>query len=120
MKTSGSEILLRTKRFSLRIISLFDSLSNNPSGQVIGRQLLRSATSIGAHVREGKHSRSASELFSKVSVALQEAEESRYWIELLGESGIVRQERLDDLLREADSLIAILFASTKTLKRTLR
>jgi four helix bundle protein len=85
--------------------------------QVIGKQLLRSATSIGAHVREGKHSRSAAEMFSKVSVALQEAEEARYWLDLLCETGIVHRERLQDLLQDADTLIAILFTSTKTLKR---
>ena len=69
---------------------------------------------------EGKHSRSAAELFSKLSVALQEMEESRYWIEMLGEARIVKKERLKDLLREADELVALLFTSTRTLKRKLR
>jgi len=59
-------------------------------------------------------------MFSKVSVALQEAEETRYWLDLLAKSGIVRQDRLADIIQEADVLIAILFTSTKTLKRSLR
>ncbi len=114
------DIQARTRKFSLRIIALYASLPTGVMAQVIGKQLLRSATSIGAHVREGKHSRSASEMFSKVSVALQEAEETRYWLDLLSESGIIRKERLRDLLQEADTLVAILFTGTKTLKRKLR
>jgi four helix bundle protein len=113
------DIFARTKNFSLRIISLYASLPKNGVANVIGNQLLRSATSVGAHVREGKHSRSAAEMFSKISVGLQEMEETRYWIELLHESGTV-EERLDSLLGEADSLVATLFASTKTLNHTLR
>lgn len=120
MTVSGMDIQKRTKMFSLRIVKLYASLGLEAAAQVIGKQLLRSATSIGAHVREGKHSRSAAEMFSKVSVALQEAEESRYWLELLTESGIVKGARLQDLFQEIDTIIAILFASTKTLKRSLR
>jgi four helix bundle protein len=114
------DIQTRTRKFSLRIIALYASLPPSVAAQVIGKQALRSGTSIGAHVREGKHSRSAAEMFSKVSVALQEAEEARYWLDLLSESGIVCKERLQDILREADTIVAILFASTKTLKRNSR
>lgn len=101
-------------------MALYSALPNDAAAQVIGKQLLRSAGSVGAHCREGKHSRSAAELFSKLSVALQEMEESRYWIEMLGEAGIVKMERLGAILGEADELVALLFASTRTLKQKLR
>lgn len=84
---------------------------------MIGNQLLRSGTSVGAHLREGKRSRSDAEMISKFEVALQELEETKYWLELLGDSGIVKPEQLTDLLKEADELAAILVTSVKTLKR---
>lgn len=120
MQSTKPDIQLRTKLFALRIIRLYAALPQSTVPQIIGKQLLRSATSVGAHVREGKHSRSAAEMFSKVSVALQEAEESRYWLELLADGAVLRKERLRDICEEVDTLIAILYASTKTLKRTLR
>jgi four helix bundle protein len=120
MNTQGKELRDRTKSFSLRIIALYASLPHQAVSQVIGKQLIRSATSVGAHVREGKHSRSAAELFSKLSVGLQEMEEIRYWLELLEESGLVKPGRLAELHKEADALVAILFAGTKTLKNRIR
>ena len=120
MKPPTVDIQARTLEFSLRVIALYAALPSSVAAQVIGKQLIRSGTSIGAHVREGKHSRSAAEMFSKVSVALQEAEETRYWLDLLAKSGIIRPDRLTDMVREADVLDAIRFTSTKTLKRNLR
>jgi four helix bundle protein len=119
MHSGTQNIQIRTKNFSLQIIRLYPHLSNEPAAQIIGNQLLRSATSVGAHVREGKHSRSAAEMFSKISVGLQEMEESRYWLELLEEGGFARVG-MKELIREADELIAILFTSTRTLKQSLR
>jgi len=109
-------VLERTKAFSLRIIRLYGVLPGATAAQVIGRQMLRSATSVGAQLREGKRSRSDPEFISKVESALQELEETVYWLELLGESGIVQPERLTDLMKEADELIAILVTSVKTVK----
>ena len=83
---------------------------------MIGKQLLRSGTSVGAHVHEGKRSRSDAEMISKTEVALQELEESVYWLELLRDTGIVKTERLSGLMNEADELTAILVTSVKTLK----
>jgi four helix bundle protein len=120
MNTQGKELRDRTKKFSLRIIALYVALPPQTLSQVIGKQLVRSATSVGAHIREGKHSRSAAELLSKLSVGLQEMEETRYWLELLEDSGLVKPNRLVDLHKEADALIAILFSGTKTLKNRLR
>ena len=109
-------IVERTKLFALRIIRLYSSLPKTTEAQVIGKQVLRSGTSVGAHVREGKRSRSDAEMISKVEGALQELEETMYWLELLGESGIVKPGLLQDLTKEADELTAILVTSAKTLK----
>jgi four helix bundle protein len=118
MKFQAQDLFVRTKKFALRIATVYSSLEpGSPLAQVIGKQMLRSGTSVGAHVREARHSRSNAEMFSKVSVALQELEETRYWLELLEESRTVQAERLTDLCREADELKAILFASARSIRR---
>ncbi|MFA7683733.1 MAG: four helix bundle protein [Syntrophales bacterium] len=109
-------IIERTKLFAIRIIRLFSSLPRTTEAQVIGKQILRSGTSVGAHVREGKRSRSDAEMISKIEGALQELEETIYWLELLVDSGIVKTEVLAELMKEADELTAILVTSVKTLK----
>ena len=113
---TGVMILNRTKLFALRIIRLYASLPLTTVAQVIGKQLLRSGTSVGAHLREGKRSRSDAEMISKIEGALQEMEETIYWLELLLDASIMRAERLSELLKEADELTAILVASVKTIK----
>jgi len=110
------DILERTKAFALRIIRLYSALPQRREAQVPGKQLLRSGTSVGAQLREGKRSRSDAEMISKTESALQELEETSYWLELLAESGIVKAELLADLRLEADELTAILVTSVKTLK----
>jgi four helix bundle protein len=97
----------RTKEFALRIIRLYSSLPKSTEAQVIGRQLLRSGTSVGAHYREGTRARSTAEFVSKLGGGHQELEESIYWMELLTESELMRRERLSSLLEEADELSAI-------------
>jgi four helix bundle protein len=116
MMNGKPDILERTKRYALRIIRLYSSLPKATEAQVIGKQVLRSGTSVGAHVREGNRSRSVAEMVSKTEGALQELEETRYWLELLADAGIVKAERLSDLIGETDELIAILVTSVKTLK----
>ena len=106
----------RTKEFALRIIRLYGALPKTTEAQVIGRQVLRSGTSVGAQLREGKRSRSDAEMISKTESALQELEETAYWLELLAESGMVDREKLTGLRNEADQLTAILVTSAKTLK----
>ena len=110
------DILERTKEFALRIIRLYGALPKTTEAQVIGRQVLRSGTSVGAQLREGKRSRSDAEMISKTESALQELEETAYWLELLAESGMVDREKLTGLRNEADQLTAILVTSAKTLK----
>ncbi len=83
-------VLDRTKAFALRIVRLYAALPKTTEAQVIGKQVLRSGTSVGAHVREGKRSRADAEMISKTEGALQELEETGYWLELLADSGIVK------------------------------
>jgi four helix bundle protein len=106
----------RTKQFALRIIRLYTALPENGPARVIGMQLLRSGTSVGAQYREGVRSRSDAELVSKLGSALQELEETSYWLELLVESSIVPRPKLADLMAEADELTAILTTCVKKTK----
>ena len=110
------DLKARTKAFALRIIRLYAALPKNTEAQVLGRQVLRSGTSVGAHYREGLRARSDAEVISKIEGGLQELEETQYWLELLVESGIVPQERLTSLLQEASELTAILVTCVKKIK----
>jgi len=107
----------RTKLFALRIIKLYASLPKSTEAQVIGKQVLRSGTSVGAHYREAKRARSTAEFISKIEGALQELDETIYWLELLTESGIVPQARLTNLKSEAEELMKMLVSSAKTAKK---
>lgn len=104
----------RTKNFALRIIHLVESLPRSLSARVIGNQLLRSGTSVGANYRSACRSRSRSEFIAKIGVVLEEADESLYWLELLIEAKLVPESKLEALIKEANELIAIMAASRKT------
>jgi four helix bundle protein len=106
----------RTKKFALRVIRLFGSLPQSSEAQVIGKQLLRSGTSVAANYRECCRARSDAEMIAKLGVVEQELDETLLWLELLGESEIVRTELLRDLLDETDQLLRITVASIKTIK----
>jgi four helix bundle protein len=108
----------RTKAFALRIIRLYASLPKTIEAQILGRQMLKSGTSVGAHYREATRARSTAEFVSKIEGGLQELEETGYWLELLIEAGIVKESQLRDLLNEADELTSIFVSSVKTAKRT--
>lgn len=107
----------RTKQFALRVIRLFRSLPRKPEAEVIGKQLLRSATSVGANYRVVCRSRSDAEFLAKIGIVLEEADESVFWIELLAESGLVPAKRIADLLQEAQELVAIFAQSRITAQR---
>jgi len=107
----------RTKAFALRVIRLYASLPHTSAAQVIGKQVLRSGTSPGAHYREACRARSPAEFISKIEVGLQELEETSYWLELLVESEIVPEKRLADLRTETEELIAIFASSARTAKQ---
>jgi len=109
----------RTKQYALRIIRLYSSLRKAPDNgvlSVLGKQFLRSGTSVGAHYSEACRARSRAEFLSKMEGGLQELEETRYLLELLVESQSVDQARLKPLQEETRELVAIFVASTKTAK----
>ena len=110
------DLSIRTKAFSIRIIKLFSALPKTVEAQIIGKQIIRSGTSVGAHYREGSRARSKNEFVAKIDVGLQELEETMYWLELLIESGIMSEKLLSELLKEADELIAILVTISKNTK----
>jgi four helix bundle protein len=106
----------RTKAFALSVVRLYAGLPKTTVAQVMGRQLLRSGTSVGAHWREARRSRSNAEFVSKVEAGLQELDEARYWLELLDESGAAKSERYGVLKTEADELAAILVTCARNAK----
>jgi four helix bundle protein len=111
------DLRTRTKQFALRIIRLYGALPNTSLAQVLGKQLLRSGTSVGAHYREGCRARSDAEFVSKLETGLQELDETSYWLELLVEANILPPEKLRDLQDEANQLIAILVTCVKNAKK---
>jgi four helix bundle protein len=113
----ADELKRRTKDFALQIIRLVESLPRSRSADVIGQQILRSATSTGANYRAACKARSRADFISKITVVEEEADESQYWLELLADSGILKREQVDSLMREANELTAIFTASGKTAKR---
>jgi len=112
-----TDLMKRTKQFALRVIRMYTAVRRSDVGRVLGHQALRSGTSVGAHYREAHRARSTAEFISKIEGALQELDETRYWFELVIESGLVRAARLQSLQIEASELSAILTASAKTAKR---
>jgi len=109
---------VRTKRFALEVIGLYSTLSRSPVAQVLGRQLLRSGTSVGAQYREAMRAKSLADFVSKLEGSLQEIEETRYWLELLLESKTLAGDKLASAINESDELVAMLAASVRTAKRS--
>jgi four helix bundle protein len=107
----------RTKQFALRIIRLFSALPNSDLARVIGKQLLRSGTSVGANYREACRARSNAELISKLGIVTQELDETIYWMELLVEGEVVPAARLAELQAEAEELLKIFVTSIRTTKQ---
>ena len=119
-QAGNGDLMSRTKEFALRVLRVYESLPKSVAAQVLGRQVLRSGASVGAHYREASRARSTAEFISKLEVGLQELEESGYWLELLIDGGFVPQARLADLLNEACQLAAMMTASAKTVKAKRR
>ena len=106
----------RTKQFALRIITLYSALPKRGAAQILGTQILKSGTSPGAHYREAQRAKSDADFISKIEGALQELEETAYWLELIGESKIMSEKRLLPLHKETNELIAIFVAIVKNVK----
>jgi four helix bundle protein len=113
----AAELKKRTKSFAIWIVTLFRSLPRSPDAQTLGKQLLRSGTSVAANYRSVCRSRSRAEFIAKMGVVMEEADESVFWLELLSETGVVKPERTLNLLKEANELVAIFGASLRTSKQ---
>ena len=111
------DLRIRLKQFALRVIELYVSVKKDDVARVLGNQALRSGTSVGAHHREAARARSVAEFVSKKEGALQELDETAYWLDLLADSGRVSQAKLAPLQAEADELLAIFIASVNTSKQ---
>lgn len=109
----------RTKLFAIRIVRFFRSIPKTDEGRIIGRQILRSGTSVAANYRAVCRPRSKAEFVAKIGVVVEEIDETVFWLELLVESEIVQKARVVELLAEANELLAIFAASQKTAKRSL-
>ena len=112
----AAELKGRTKSFAIRIVTLFRSLPRSPDAQTLGKQLLRSGTSVAANYRAVCRSRSRAEFIAKMGMVMEEADESAFWLELLSETGVIKAERTRNLLKEANELVAIFGASLRTAK----
>ena len=113
---TSEDLKARTKALALRVIKLVNEVPRSVAGQVISRQLLRAATSVGANYRAACRAQSRADFAAKLSIVVEEADETAYWLELLRESSLVKPERLEGLLKEANELVAIVVASRKTAK----
>ena len=117
MREQPQDLKPRTKTFALRVIRMYSELpKNNTVAQVLGKQVLRSGTSVGANYREASRSRSKAEFVSKIGDCLKEIEETEYWLELLVDSDVVTATKMTDLLDETRQLIAIFTTIDKKAK----
>ncbi len=117
MNNQPQDLKPRTKAFALRVIRMYSKLPKNDIvAQVLGKQALRSGTSVGANYREASRGRSKAEFISKIGDCLKEIEETEYWLELLVDSGCVSTTKMADLLDETRQLIAIFTTIDKKAK----
>lgn len=106
----------RTKDFAVRVIKLYAALPKTTEAQVIGKQILRSGTSVGAHYRESQYAKSDADFISKIEGGLQELEETAYWLELLDEIQLFSSEKLEPMRKETSELTAIFVTIVKKVK----
>jgi four helix bundle protein len=114
--SQAEELKSRTKKFAIRIVKLFRSLPRTEEARVIGKQVLRSGTSVAANYRAVCRARSMAEFIAKIGVVVEEADETVFWLELLVETEIIQEEKMKNLLLEANELLAVFAASQYTAK----
>jgi four helix bundle protein len=120
MKRNSDALKLRTKTFALRVLNLYRSLPRTQEARILGTQLLRSSTSIGANYRAACRGRSRADFVAKLGIVLEEADETVFWLELFQEGKIFPPEKLRDLVHEANELVAIFVSSVRTAKEPLQ
>lgn len=117
---SPEELKDRTKKYALRIVKVVRALPNTTEGRAIGNQLIRSGTSVGANYRASLRARSRAEFVSKLGIVIEETDESEFWLEIIVESGLLKEVLIKPLLKETNELIAIFVATCKSSKKSMR
>ena len=113
-----SVIVTKSKEFSIRIIRLYKYLTEEKNEYIMSKQLLRSGTSIGANVREGRYGESKKDFISKMSIALKEAVETEYWLELLKETEYITKEQYESIRKDNSELAKLLTSTVKRAKES--
>jgi len=116
MVSQQEQLRDRTKRFAIRIVKLFRSLSYRPDAQILGKQLLRCGTAVAANYRAACRARSKAEWVAKIGIVVEEADETVFWLEMLADCEIAEASKLQDLTAEAHELSALFTASQRTAK----
>ena len=116
-KRGGEDLKQRTKAFALKIIQLVESLPKGRAADVIGGQLLRAGTSVGANYRSACRARSRADFIAKMGIVEEEGDESLFWMDLLVEAKIVEASEVESLMNEGDEIVAIVVSSIKTTKK---
>jgi len=106
----------RTKKLGLRVIRLVEALPKGQVSEIIGKQILRSATSVGANYRAACRAKSPADILNKLKIVEEEADETLYWLEIIVEAELIPEARVKDLMTETDEIIAMIVASIKTLR----
>ena len=114
---SNNVVELKSRSFALRIIKLYRYLCNEKNEYVISKQILRSGTSIGANIKESVRAQSKPDFYSKLNIALKEASETEYWLDLLYESGYIQEKAFLSIYEDCQELIRILVSITKHQKK---
>lgn len=114
MNAQAEQLKARAKRFALSVLSLFRALPRTDEARIIGRQLLRSATSVAANYRAVCRARSKAEFIAKIGVVVEEADETVFWLEMVLDGQLMPKEKVSSILKEAGELLAIFAASQRT------
>ncbi|MBQ5982252.1 MAG: four helix bundle protein [Prevotella sp.] len=114
----NNQVLIDSKAFALRVIKLYQFLKNEKQIFVLSKQILRSGTSIGANVRESVNAQSRMDFINKLNIALKEANETEYWLELIHESGFIDDKQFDSIYNDCGKIAATLTKIIKTTKST--
>ncbi len=118
-KAAPLDLQTRTSDFALRIVKLYANLPKTTEAQVLGRQALRSGTSVGANYREGNRAKSDADIVNKFESVLQELDETGYWLDLLVKSGILPSKKAEELIKETNELLAIFTTIVTKIKKRM-
>ena len=110
-------IVIKSKKFAIRIVRLYQFLTTEKKEFILSKQLLRCGTSIGANIKESVYGQSRADFHTKLTIALKEAGETEYWLEILFETGYINEEQLNSIMNDCKELIKLLIAITKKTKK---